>query len=211
MDDAERFIPFRVRRGVRGVASDVEFYELEAWDSDAQKWGDACLPDPDGQKLALVFEGVWDAQRAAFDVRRHPGAVSVFCTAGVVAKCVKFGYKPWASARDTRSLSGFHAACTRMLRADYCGDGNPHTRNGTKVDIYDLAGIQSRTPDSGLRFEAAWGPQGALCLAKTRIPGLYEVEQARRECPRLAEGGEPGACDPDSPAWRGQALIFNDS
>ena len=34
----------------------------------------------------------------------------------------------------------WYNACIRLLRADYCGDGRPFTRDGTLVDIYDHLG-----------------------------------------------------------------------
>ena len=35
------------------------------------------------------------------------------------------------------SLASYHQACTRMARADYCGDGTSHTQDGTWIEYYD--------------------------------------------------------------------------
>ena len=59
------------------------------------------------------------------------------------------------------SLADYHQACTRMLRADYCGDGTPHTVDGTLINIYDGIGIQRDTDDWA--FEAEWTTTGARC------------------------------------------------
>lgn len=75
-----------------------------------------------------------------------------------------------------------------MARADYCGDGRGHTANETSIDMYDRSGVQIPTPPSrastGSRpmvFEAAWGPDGAYCLARTRY--LEPVNAIMEQCP----------------------------
>ena len=68
------------------------------------------------------------------------------------------------------NLADHHQACTRMARADYCGDGVPHTLNNTPIDVYDrlvpyiqtLASVGNKE----WKVEAEWGPNGALCLGK---------------------------------------------
>ncbi len=74
-----------------------------------------------------------------------------------------------------------------MVRADYCGNGKAHTRDGTPINIYDQLGIQKVDSDSNTTFEAAWGPEGAVCVRKVRIPEDYSLEELERSCPRLKE------------------------
>lgn len=31
----------------------------------------------------------------------------------------------------------YHQVCTRMVCADYCGNGIGHTQNSTPIDVYD--------------------------------------------------------------------------
>ncbi len=59
------------------------------------------------------------------------------------------------------SLNG--VACTRVLRADCCGDGTPHMLTGTQVNIYDALGIQTDTQSWFL--EGEWTAAGARCVA----------------------------------------------
>ena len=82
------------------------------------------------------------------------------CNGGTAVKCSNWGYKPWVDPDR-------HLACTRMARADYCGDGASHTFEGTPVDVYDPAGILYPVT-SAAYFEAAWTTKGALCLSKLR-------------------------------------------
>jgi hypothetical protein len=98
---------------------------------------------------------------------------------GALAKCiVNDEYKPWktSTAHDlqgnalTVSREDAFEACVRMIRADYCGDGQPHTQNGTAIDVSDGIGLES--PEIGTYgFEAEWTPSGASCIAQTRFSG----------------------------------------
>jgi hypothetical protein len=67
-----------------------------------------------------------------------------------------------------------HQSCTRMARADYCGDGTSHTREGTWINIWDTlpapGPIQRHglLPPLGMVFEAGWNTGGAVCLSRAR-------------------------------------------
>jgi len=52
----------------------------------------------------------------------------------VIAKCYRWGYRPWVTGYG--DLATMHWTCTRLARADYCGDGVPHTRNGTTINVW---------------------------------------------------------------------------
>jgi hypothetical protein len=113
-----------------------------------------------GDGLAGMFvPGSWD------DTGAHAiegDELTYACMDGVIAKCVSWGYAPWQVGTE------LHQTCTRLARADYCGDGHPWTMNGTLIDVYDTRGIQSPVHDPDLSFEAAWGEDGAICVNATR-------------------------------------------
>ena len=88
--------------------------------------------------------------------------VTFACEGYALAKCVELGYRPWLPGG--RAL---HQTCTRLIRADYCGDGRSHTEDGVWINVYDGLGIQSDTED--WTFEAEWSPEGARCLSTTRL------------------------------------------
>ena len=118
---------------------------------------------------------------------------------GVLAKCVRWGFAPWVK-RESADMRALHQTCTRMVRADYCGDGVPHTKEGTPINLWDTAGINVRSNTPGMAFEAAWGPHGALRIERSRWPD--GLDYVRRHCPeRLAENG----------ARDDGALLFNES
>lgn len=114
----------------------------------------------------LFLAGAWDERGDHDD--SDPSALTFACPSGVLHKCVSWGYQPWAVGEE------LHQSCTRLARADYCGTGTPWTRDGTLVDVYDVAGVQSPTGEAGLSFEAGWGPAGAVCVNEPR----YRVSDA---------------------------------
>ncbi|NMO19168.1 hypothetical protein HPC49_41800 [Pyxidicoccus fallax] len=170
----------------------VVFYRIEAWNSLAQEWENPCValgrvPDP----RALAVGGVWDASGAHQDT---PGKLTFACENGAITKCIQWGYKPW-ERHEGQSLAGLHQACTRLARADYCGNGRSHTGQDTPIDIYDGLGVLARaTRASGgwdpakASFEAAWAPDGATCIAHTRDGRAMEV--ILQECPDRLQAGE---------------------
>ncbi len=109
----------------------------------------ACLPVPGLSTAELrVRGGGWD----------HNGRDE----AEAIAKCVDWGYAP-----ETVGDATFEA-CTRMVRADYCGDGTSWTLDGTFIDIDDPSGLQVATDAPEMQFEAGWGPDGAVCVRTSR-------------------------------------------
>jgi ADYC domain len=167
------------------------WYRIEAWNAVAQEWENPCValahvPDP----RALAVSGVWDAKGAH---QKAPDKLTFACENGAISKCIQWGYKPWAS-RDGQSLASLHQACTRMARADYCGDGRSHTHENTAIDMYDRLGVIARTTESSAEwdlsrasFEAAWAPDGATCLARTRDGRALET--VLKECPTRFRAG----------------------
>jgi hypothetical protein len=119
-----------------------------------------------GSETGIFLPGAWDATAARHDaltVGGHTVTTSFSCSTGMLAKCVRWGYAPWKVGADV------HQTCTRMGRADYCGTGTSYTKDGTLIDLYDVNGVQApTTDDASLVFEAAWGPNGAVCVNRTR-------------------------------------------
>ncbi len=168
-----------------------------------------CQADPRGDTSMLMFSGYLDA-----DLRyvSDPARFSMSCVSGVEAKCLRWGYHPWRNAPiGGEKLAAHFESCIRMARADYCGNNQATTRDGTSIDLYDRVGVQQRTPDlPTYEFEAGWGPQGALCVHHSRIPENLKVADLPALCPRLADAPNGAPCDE---AWAEQqgALMMNRS
>jgi hypothetical protein len=132
-------------------------------------WQPACPADTDGRSVAIPLAAVWNehGDRVESDTLFTFG-----CTTGVIAKCYRWGYRPWVNGFG--NLVPMHQTCTRLARADYCGNGIPHTRNGTQINVWDNlpspGPIQRHglLPPLGMLFEAGWNTEGAVCLSHSR-------------------------------------------
>jgi hypothetical protein len=74
-----------------------------------------------------------------------------------------------------------------MVRADYCGEGEGTTRNGTLIDHYDAVDIEEPAQDPRFEFEAGWTGSGAVCVNHVRIKENTSLEQLAASCPRLRD------------------------
>lgn len=175
----------------------LPLYRMSVHSPDGEEKGPFCLADPQGR-------------RAGFAMPDGAGGFSFTCTSGAEGKCVRLGYRPWET-RDGIPLRDLHRACVHLLRADYGGDNHPTTRNGTSVDIFDRFGIQQSEKADGMRFEAAWGPDGALCVAHPRIAQNVTLGEIAERYPRLADRLGPERCSLDAMRSEPRALLFNHS
>jgi hypothetical protein len=165
-------------------AGDVSSYAATfATDAAEDDWHPICETGGD----AVPLYGTWNADGS----KTSSGSVITFaCPGGALAKCIDFGYAPWRSSNGT-SLARYHQACTRAIRADYCGDGTSYTQNGNAIDLYDAIGVQADT-ESWTR-EAEWSDEGATCMSglASRAQGPVSCE-AQKVAPSCGAGG-PGA------------------
>jgi hypothetical protein len=116
--------------------TDLFLYDVSVIDFD----GTAKPLCPSGQS-AMALAGYWDKTATHHN---DANKLSFVCTNGTIAKCVRWGYRPWASAYKNGVKVGFptplaqyHQGCVRAAMADYCGDGTSFTQDGTVVDISD--------------------------------------------------------------------------
>jgi hypothetical protein len=127
-------------------------------------WKPLCGTDASGApRLAIPLSGYWD--RTGTKVS-DPSRFTFACRGYALAKCVELGYKPWETVGGV-SLEAHHQACTRMIRADYCGDGTSWTVDGRLINLYDAVGIQSDV--ASWAFEAEWDANGARCVHAMRV------------------------------------------
>ena len=171
---------------------DVVLYDL----LDADDGRPVCPPEADGRPHAVL-------QRAP------GGAIAIYCTAGALGKCIRWGYRPWAM-RDGVALRPYWQACARMVQADYCGDDRPTTRDGMQISVYDALGINPRGEGLEYGFEAAWDADGALCVAHPRVPRNITLEELASACPRLAGRLGP-SCTEGAARHLGHPLLVNGS
>ena len=183
---------------------EVTLYDLSTRDPADGTWKPYyCTPDARGVTGAMFVAGSWDAR----GTHLHDDRFSVSCTSAAIGKC---GGRLQAVEDDGRRRSGwdYRQACTRLFRADYYGDGVPHTRNGVRIEIVDRLG-GAEAPVTGAAFEAAWTPGGAACVAWPRLT-TWSLDAIARECPERLAGRVGEGCGPadlESPG----VLLFNRS
>lgn len=179
------------------------FYKVE----DEKEWRRLCKPTYNDQEgRAVLVSEVWD------NYLETNNSFPFYCSSGNIVKCLRMGYKP-SKVVNGQSLKNYHRACLRMMKADYCGDGTPHTRDGIQVQIYDPLGIQEKVNVPELTFEGAWNEDGAVCLKKTRLG--HKLTEICKECPEKLEGriNEDGKCSSPEEALANypNVLIFSES
>jgi ADYC domain len=168
-----------------GSAPDILLYTVSSSVAGSGVFQPLCGVGADGTPVqAIPLAGSWDESAGTATGGAHtdaPGSFTLACQGYALAKCVDFGYAPWRTVTEcltpgncaVRSLAQFHQACTRMLRADYCGDGTATTRNGTQVDLWDNFGIQTDGAPTW-NLEAEWSADGAVCVEETRWPTIED-------------------------------------
>lgn len=167
-DDTENTMP------AHGRNRDTWLYRVEYAGTPApgaDDWRNACAPAPGSDDMGLFVDGRWSADGAW-----QAGGYTFSCPRGAVAKCARsWGYKPWKALASPEhgavSLQPLHAACTRAARADYCGDGVPHTREGMLVGMSDRYGFNPPALRRG-DIEAAFDESGAVRVHDWRVPAL---------------------------------------
>ena len=179
-------LPLRIAAITHDTATgtDLAVYAIEYETTDG--WIDLCAGAG-----ALAVEGVWDYREGVpLGGSYFPQArdFTFACRGFAIAKCVEMGYQPWLGRE--RPL----AACTRAVRADYCGDGTPYTVDGTTINIYDRDGVQA--DEAAWPLEAQWKPEGASCVAPAAQTRWAQVAGRTPTCVtslRSCRTKEPGA------------------
>ncbi len=134
-------------------------------------WDDACRDGYNNPTKGILLPYTFNNSTGEVSETPVDGS-SWACRGTALGKCVEWGWHPKEkgthrfTGATNQSFFAIYRACTRMVRADYNGDGQHHTANGTPIDIEDVFGKQYH--ESTWQMEAAWGPQGVLCLNTPR-------------------------------------------
>jgi hypothetical protein len=180
----------------------VLLHAFSVHDAVSGKWVPFCDKDAYGRRAGFPVAGNFEGNRFVADRKQW----FITCTSGSQGKCILWGYNPWKKGPHGEDLAPYYQACQFMVRANYDGRGESFTKNGTEIDMWDHIGIQFDDPTMKAPFEAGWGLDGAVCVAKTRWADLLTTEQLHKREPRLGVG----PCDEKIATAKG-ALIFNRS
>lgn len=139
-------------------------------------WQPLCGLDASNQPIkAVPVLGSWGP--IAGDLASYTSSTSKLtwaCRGKTVAKCVELGYKTY------KGYTSQLQSCVRMLRGDYCGSGNPHTVDGTTINLYDNVGVQADTQN--WPKEAEWTPTGARCVNSNNAARWSLVQSNEPKC-----------------------------
>ncbi|RKH45525.1 hypothetical protein D7X12_07690 [Corallococcus sicarius] len=171
-------VPITESPGTWDPSGNTFLYSVKVLNSDFQPLGTLCGSNPDphaGPGLAVPVRGLYDL----LGNRTESTAAFTFgCDYAVIAKCYRWGYKPWLDGAQDGPTTKAHWSCTRMARADYCGNGTSYTRDGTPIRLWDdlyptiNAPPANPIPPAGVEFEAGWKPTGPACLSHWRWKSL---------------------------------------
>lgn len=156
--------------------SDVDGYQVD-YQADSLlggAWSSYCRGASGESQRAVFYQG---SQWNPMDGARSDGTnlVTMTCESGSVAKCMRWGYRPWGTSQlasgQPTSLRDYHQACIHMKRASYCGDSHANTVDGTSITIRDFLSpqINSGSLDT---IEALWTTTGAICVSNRRHPEI---------------------------------------
>lgn len=154
---------------------DLFAHTVSARPAGAADWHPLCGLDAGGLPIeAIALQGAWNYEEGVAGGGSKiddPSLVTFACRGAAIAKCVEIGYKPWKSIRPCHgcaelSLAEHHQACTRAIRADYCGNGQAHTHDGRPINLYDGIALQADT--ERWLLEAEWDADGARCVTPFR-------------------------------------------
>ena len=166
-------------------------------------WVNYCGPSGGG---AIALSGRYDSRRI-----HYPGVYLSFgCADGVTRKCNKWGYVA-GNAGPGDANWDYHQACTGMANANYCGTGEPFTREKTPIVIrdevpdygsdygpYDLKHpeVMPGHPDQ-YYIEAGWDRWGhPVCVSRFRWAALSPDQCGPRfPDPRFSDDKTVTFCD----------------
>ena len=113
---------------------------------------------------AIPVAGRWDYREGVSgggSFINDSNSFTFACVNTAIGKCVQWGYRPWVTYNG-KSLAPYHQTCTRLVRADFCGNGTSYTVDGTPIDLYDNLGLQTDT--ANWAQEAQWDENGSRCF-----------------------------------------------
>jgi hypothetical protein len=201
-----------------GVNGDLWLFDVELVDTNG-----VAVNFCKGTERALALPGTWDLSgtRSRFTTRNFTFA----CTNGTIAKCTRWGYRPFGYATKSNGVSvemaDYHQACIRAAAADYCANGTSFTKDGTLIDIYDYhphtgtgGGFiprihslfhQDADPPTAFQRESRFDKHGATELDFVRYTELGQLATA---CPgKFSLGTQPDPDMPHIPASRGPSTF----
>lgn len=135
------------------------------------------------QAAVVVLAGERYDQESKTVIPNQNGWVTLACAGSAAAKMALLGYGPNAAFDDGSGPPSVaeRQSTLKMLTADYCGDGESYTIDGTPLHWENQSGtvVEETTPGA---FEAIWTADGAVCLDTPRVVERGEVSCTLPSC-----------------------------
>jgi len=170
-------VALRIDDAMPGTDGNADVWSYKVSVSADGTWRPLCLGKVGYGDFADTVGGSWNLARGVPGGGAYHADTPEFtiaCRGSAISKCVEMGFKPWTG--NSREL----ASCVRALRADYCGDGTPHTVDGTLVNIFDADGVQADSEN--WTPEAEWTPDGARCVSSAQNTRFFQAAHETPEC-----------------------------
>jgi hypothetical protein len=172
-----------------------------------------CLADAPGEPCTLAVPAGAETVHVALG---GYGAATVSVSSTSSARGM--GYVAWgiygcSAPGVCETASSRLQACTRMVTADYCGDGTSHTLSGRPIDVFDFYIADVNDPTPGLAppdwfYEAEWTADGANWINNCRVDELDLSDADPGSCPsyggyvhpielQISSADDPLACIPN--------------
>ena len=155
-------VPYTVSTYTAAPTGGLPRYTLKYYDGSSYKY--VCGTDSVEAAAAVVLDGL-TVDKTLGEIDSRADTLYFGCVSGAVGKAPTWGYKPW-----DLGLADFEAM-VRMVRADYCGDGESWTTPGQAITIEDVWGVNTFAASAGAT-EGIWGPDGLLCLDTPRYASV---------------------------------------
>ena len=115
--------------------------------------------------------------------------ITLACAGSAAAKMALLGYGPHADFDGSGAAASVaqRQATLKMITADYCGDGNSYTADGTPIIWENQGGTVVPESNADLSApEAIWTADGALCLDTPRSVDPSEIACTLPSCAALS-------------------------
>lgn len=128
------------------------------------------LLDPLASAVTVLGGETYDGETKTVNTGMT-GWFTLACAGSAAAKLKLLGYGPQSKFPGTTAPASPAArqATLKMITADYCGEGESYTENGTPIVWANRAGTVDDDLYTPGQVEAVWTANGALCVGATRI------------------------------------------
>lgn len=198
-EDPPQHLTARIAEWDDTVVASYRFVDDAHPDPDAPD-AQVCASGSDGGSFASVYQDL-DVNLITGDLTSHKffSTLMFACHSAAIGKVEHWGWGRYSSDFDRQT----HEAATRVVRADYCGDGNSWTTSGIQIYIQDIFGVHPFAAEHvSAELEAIWDMDGAICVNTPRN-GHHDASDV------ICDGVPIPVCDPSDDLGTYPGAVFS--